>query len=49
MILPPAVQTDTPKDIYPLSLFIAANEVETMTESAEDLLSRAKGELLESG
>lgn len=48
-ILPPAVQAELPKDIYPVEMFVSPEDAEQMREEAEWRIKMPKAELLESG
>ncbi|KHJ78217.1 hypothetical protein OESDEN_22163 [Oesophagostomum dentatum] len=48
-ILPHAEQAELPRNIYPVSLFISQEEIAQFSDSAMELLSTPKKQLLESG
>ncbi|CAI5441436.1 unnamed protein product [Caenorhabditis angaria] len=48
-ILPPAVQADLSKDIYPISLFLSEQEIEAVADEALLLMEKKRKEKIEAG
>lgn len=48
-ILPPAVQTELSRDIYPLSLFLDEDEIDAVEELATAMMEKKKKEKIEAG